>query len=498
MTVEKENQFKDNLLLFVRIGTGILGTLFLVVIISRIIYPFSNGTWEAMNWMPAAHLLEGKNPYAFAFTPPYSMTPYGILHYALTAVGVWLFGFQMWFGRVLSVLGFAVCIISVFKITRKITVDKEAATAACLAGLAMFPAQLWVGIMRPDLVAAGFSFAALWLAFTLEEDKKTSFGHVAAMVFLSLAAFFTKQTFLLATGIIFLRFLQVKKWREAVWFVSAVVILAASLMFLLNYTSSGGYFWQHFTHARRLPFSLEHSARNLIEMLKHPSFFFSVVFLFVFIYHNRKFFSRASRNDLREILRSRELLIFLYFPLSTVWAFLSGGREGAIANYYIEHSFVLAIVCGLIYTNFRRNALPNPALAMIVLLTLGGMFQQMRVLRGEYFRRQVVGYYREMSETAGKFTPPGSRCISIFPELVVRNGCSFEFDDFEEYQGDWSPELRGIFEREVKAGSYAVIIWHNDRLGAQFPNYRFVPMSQKVPEGYYTPHLYVRETPPSE
>ena len=496
MENEKIKRFGGEISPFIRIGIAILGVLILSLSISRLVYPYGVGAWEAFNWMPATHLLEGKNPYAFAFTPPYGMSPYGIVYYALIAVGVQIFGYQIWFGRILSVLAFVVCIWAVVRIVGKLAHGKEVVWFACLAGLAMFPAQIWISVMRSDLIAAAFAFSALALVFTFEEDEKISFWSVSAAVLLSSAAFFTKQTYLLPTGIIFLRFLQLKKWREAVIFAVGLVFLIFGGMFLLNQTSSGGYVWQHFTHAQRLPYSLAQCADVFIEMLKNPTFFFSLVCLIIFAFQNRKFFNRLSRAEAIKIARSPKFLIFGYLLLSFVWSFFSAGRVGGAANYYIENSFLLAIAIGLIFEQFKRNALPNLALAMIFLLTVGGAFQIFRILRGEYFRWQSLSYYQEVFETVGKVVPPGSKCISIEAEMVVWNGCAFNFDDHEEYNGTWSPELIEIFEREIKAGRYAAVLWMDDKFTERFPNYRLIKMSQSLPERFFPIYLYVPEQPP--
>jgi Dolichyl-phosphate-mannose-protein mannosyltransferase len=500
MTIEKENQFNDNLLLFVRIGVGILSVLFLAIIISRIVYPFDTGFVDAFNWMPAAHLSEGKNPYAYAFTPPYSMTPYGIVFYSLLAVGVKLFGFQLWWGKLLSVLALTGCLWAIFNITKRLTENnKEAALFSCLVGLAMFPMQSTIAVIRSsDMIAAAFSLTAFLFTLSLAEDKKTKVWRIFGIALLLCAAFFTKQTALLPIVFISLRFLQTGKWREAALIVSIFAILTAGGIYLLNYTSSGGYLWQHFTHARRLPYSFGDSVRFFIIMLKTPAFFFFGVFLVFFGYRKREIFYKFNRDKLLRVLRSPKSLILLYLAFSLGWAFLSAGRIGANVNYYTESSFVAAIVCGLIYADFKRNALPRWALAMIALFTLGGAFQQARILRGEYFRWESLSYYREMFETVGKLTPPGSLCVSALPEFVVWNGCAFHFDDYSEYREGWSPELREIFEREIKAGNYAVIIWDNDNLQSKFPNYRLVPMSRKKPEKYFTNYLYVPEKSPSK
>jgi 4-amino-4-deoxy-L-arabinose transferase-like glycosyltransferase len=488
--------FADKTSLFLRLGIGILSVLFLLLIISRLAFPFDNGILEAFNWMPAQHVLEGKNPYAFALTPPYSMTPYGAVFYALIAAGQKLFGLQLWWGRTLSILAFAFCLWATTKIAKKLTRDREAAFVTFLTGLAMFPAQFWIGSVRPDLMAFAFVSGALWLIFTrVERDEKTSLWTVAAIVLLSAAAFFTKQTFFFTVGIAFLRFLQLGKRREAVLTVSAFAILTAAGIFLLNYTSGGGYVWQHWTHAQRLTFSWMQVLSEFLKTLKTPVFFFAVIFLFIFIYRKSEILSRKNREKLSGVLRSPELLILFYFSISLGWAFVSSGRVGANVNYYIESSLLLAVICGFIYAGFKRNFLPKLALSMIILFTLGGAFQLARILHGEYFRWQSVGYYREVLERAAKFTPPDGTCVSVAAELAVWSGCRFHFDDFSEYEHGWSPELREAFEKEVKTNRYAAILWYDDSLQTRFPNYRLVPMSQSAPERSFPVYLYVPASP---
>jgi 4-amino-4-deoxy-L-arabinose transferase-like glycosyltransferase len=487
--------FADKFSLCARLGIGILSVLFLFLIISRLAFPFDNGILEAFNWLPAQHILEGKNPYAFPLTPPYSMTPYGAVFYALLAAGQKLFGFQLWWGRLLSVAAFAFCLWAITAITKKITGSREAARVTFLAGLAMFPAQFWIGSVRPDLIAIAFVGGTLWLIFTqLEKNKKTSNRVIAGIVLLATAAFFTKQTFFFTFIITFLRFLQLGKKRGAIWTISIFTFAAAAGIFLLNYTSDGNYLWQHWTHARRLTFSWRQVIDEFLRILKTPVFSLALVFLLVFIFRKRKFLFQISREKFSGVLRSPELLIFFYFLVSLGWAFTASGRVGANVNYYIESSLLLAMLSGFVYGYFRRRALPKAALAMIILFTLGGAFQLARILHGEYFRWQALGYYREIFDRTAKFTPPGSTCVSVAAEMVVWNGCAFHFDDFSEYEHGWSPVLRETFEREVKTNRYAVILWYDDSLQSRFPNYRLVPMSQNAPERSFPVYLYVPAT----
>jgi hypothetical protein len=490
----QKDSFEYNLSFIIKTGTGILGFLLVSIIVSRIIYPFDIGHLEAFNWMPATHLLEGKNPYAFAFTPPYSMTPYGIVYYALLAIGVKLFGLQLWWGRILSVLAFAVCVWAVIKITKKLTGNKEAVWFAFLVTLALFPAQAWIAMVRSDLIGLAFAFAAVCLIFDSGKDAPVRLGRLAVVILLSVAALFTKHTLLLPIGIIFLRFLQLDKWREAVIFCAAVLALTAGGMFFLNYTSGGGYVWQHFTHAQDLPFDTEKLINEVRRVVTAPTAIVFGIFLLIFAYRKRAFFNWKERAELINKLRSPKLLVLFYLFISFTAAVISSGRVGANTNYYLENSFVIAIAGGLIYEDFRQKASPKLAFAMIVLMIAGGVFQLVRIERGEYFRWQAYPYYREISDTAKSFAPSGSTCFSVFAELVARGGCQFYFDDYGEYIGDWSPELRAIFEREVSAGRFAVIIWKKENFQEEFPNYELKPMSQPVPERFFPVYLYVRKT----
>ena len=478
----------------VKAGTGILAAFLFSLVVLRILYPFDLGYLEAFSWMPATHLLEGKNPYAFAFTPPYSMTPYGIVYYALLAAGLKLFGLELWWGRLLTTLAFAVCLWAVAKITGKLTERREAVWVACLVGLALFPGQAWIAVLRSDFIALACAFAAVALAWTFEKDKPAGAARFAAVLFLSIAAVFTKHTNLLPVGIIVLRFWQLNKWRAGIVFGALFSICAALGMFLLNYTSDGGYFWQHFAHAQRLPFTGEKLAAEIFTIITAPTSVVFLIFLLVLVYRKRAFLAPRNGTEFLSLLRSPQLLIWFYFLLSFIAAMISAGRVGANVNYYLENSLVAAIASGLIYDEFRKNAYRKTALAMIVLFVLGGAFQLMRFARGEYFRWQSLAYYREISETSAGFAPAGSICFSVYVELVARNGCQFYFDDYGEYIGDWSPELSAIFEREVKDGRFAVVIWKTDDFQATFPNYELKPMTQKVPQRVIPVYLYVRKT----
>lgn len=497
MTIDDKSRrsFSDfDAALVARAGIAILGLALLAIAVSRIIYPFDTGNAEALSWIPAGRLFAGENPYAFAAAPPFIMSAYGVVYYAIIGVGVKLFGLQIWSGRLLSVVGFVVCLWAAAKITRRLTANREAVYATVLAGLALFPMQMWIGLMRSDLMAAAFASAALALCFTVGEKDRLKFHRLAAIIVFAALAFFTKHTYSLPACFIFLRFLQIGKRRGAFSFAAAFAVIIGAGIFLLDYTSSGGYIWQHFVHARHLPFGYDNLRANLPFGFKLPAYLIFLIFLLIFLYGKREFSGagETKRTQIAALLRSPRLLILMYFAASFATAFVSSGRVGANVNYYIENSFSAIIICGLIYDWLRRIGAARLSFALVALLAASGAFQLAQIGRGEYFRWQSLAYYREIFRRVGDITAasPEKVCVSVAPELVVWNGCALEFIDYEEYDKGWSPELERIFAREMETGRFAAIVWHNDTLQTRFPNYRLVRTAEKPPGRFSVVFLY--------
>ena len=109
------------------------------------------------------------------------------------------------------------------------------------------------------------------------------------------------------------------------------------------------------------------------------------------------------------------------------------------------------------------------------------VFQATRVIRGEYFRWQALPYYREVSRKVAEITPPGSECLSVYPELVHEAQCAARFDDFAEYSSGWSPKLNEIFKSELASGRYKTVVWSRDDFAAEFLNYHLVEVLAPPP-----------------
>lgn len=100
----------------------IVSACFLIGIgISRIAYPFDYGGYEAGIWAPADLSIHGINPYktSLTLTPPYIMSPYGIVYYLTVGLGINCFGLQFWFARIISVICAAICALCLRRLTYK-------------------------------------------------------------------------------------------------------------------------------------------------------------------------------------------------------------------------------------------------------------------------------------------------------------------------------------------------------------------------------------------
>lgn len=87
-----------------------LALLLIAISVSRTIYPFDVGHFEACVWTPALLSAQGENPYAYATQEPFVMAPYGYLYYLTVGTGLRQFGWQFRFGRALTVLSAAVAL----------------------------------------------------------------------------------------------------------------------------------------------------------------------------------------------------------------------------------------------------------------------------------------------------------------------------------------------------------------------------------------------------
>lgn len=468
---------------------AIFFVMLLCIALSRIFYPYDIAN-EALNWTPSQLIFNGNNPYGFAMKPPFVMAPYGVVFYLVIGVGIKFFGFQFWFGRTISLFSVLICAYCAARIVFALTKEKRVCYVAITALLASLPFQGWLAAQRPDALSMAFSAIALMFVFELNDKENVTYKKLLLIIILFTLTIFTKHTILLPIFIAVLRLLQMKKIKQAIALLFGLFIITSVSIFLLNKTSDGGYIWQHFTHANRLPFDYGATFTLIMIILKTPSTWIYIVIISFCAYY----LFNSDSLKVNSIFSSPKWLIAFYALIAFVFAFVTASRFGAATNYYLETLFVVSILIALCWeklSSYRQLRLTYSI--VIILLAAAGSFNLVRAARIEYYRWQELPYYNEMVERLNKLVPPKSVCISVNPELVTSGGHEYHFDDWAEYAENWSPELNKIFRERISEKRYAAIIWHTSQVNDEFKGYRLIKMSQPMPQKHYPVFLFVRE-----
>lgn len=478
-----------------------LALLLAALSVSRLTYPFDLGHFEACVWTPSLMSAQGENPYAFATREPFVMAPYGYFYYLLVGVGLRVFGWQLWFGRALTVVAAVVCVVCIAKIAWALTRERRAATLAVIFFLSTNVLFHWIGVHRPDLLAMAFSFSALALVFT-SRDEPDRIGWRALMVVALLAsAFFFKQTALLPIAVAVARYLQLGKFRLAMTVLAGVAAICSSIALALNATSDGGYFWQHLTLMRQTPQNYDWALKWFIAIFKSPSTWIGLAVVYGAVVSRFGWapfrIAPLKRERLISLLRSPGALLLAYFVAAFTFAFITSARVGAYINYYLEALIVLAIIVALSWKQVPAGRFGGWSrylyVAVICLFALSGEVEFWRLYHAESFRYRSEAYYREIVETLAREVPPQSTIISVHPELAIASGHNYHFGDFLQYGDGRSEQLRETLQREISSGRYAAIVW----VQADSPmmkGYRLAPMKNTTHEKYYPVYLFLRDS----
>ncbi len=503
----------------------VLGVLLFGISVSRLIYPFDVGHFEACIWTPALLSAQGENPYAYATREPFVMAPYGYFYYLAVGVGLRFFGWQFWFGRGLTVLAAVVCVFCIASIARAITSDRRAVTIGVLWFLSTITLFHWIGAHRPDLIALALAFAALALVFAGRDARDRIGLRTLLVIALLTSAVFFKQTALAPIAVVVARYWQSGMIRQAGAVICGVGLLGAVIAAALELSSGGGFLWQHFTLMRHTPHDYADALHWVASLLKSPSTWIASGLIVAAVVRRFDPAVFSSRLNFKKWLRSPECLVGCYLIIALVFAFITSARRGAYINYYLEASMVGAIAVAMAWrqlvsderygtgsgsdlvfpnTAFGEGArsLPLPVPyrlarrwlhpAIPILLMLAGAFEFSRMARAESYRWRSLPYYREVVETLAREVSAEDLSISVHPELVLAAERKFHFGDWIQYQDGRSAELQRIYDEAISSKRYAAIITLGGK-GDRLSGYRLAPMKRAAHEKYYPVFLYLRD-----
>ena len=462
-----------------------------VISISRIIYPYDVGQYEAGIWAPSSLAANGNNPYDMSLTDqePYTMSPYGIIYYVVVGLGIKLFGLQFWFARALSFLCAIVCSLCIAKLVYSHTKNSNMVILGTILFIGQFPVQFWVGVQRPDMLALAFSLVSLTIALT-SNPKNISLLSVIMQATLISAAILVRQTCVVPVLIISLWYLSHKAYFKLFAFLSSLLIVISAVVFGLDHTSAGGYLWQQFILPGSIGKDYPFGFRKLISFVTAPITISSLV-LWVLFYINtkddRQGKTKDSGDDFRGSLYRNLLLIYTLFAL--LLAMITASRQGANINYYLEVAAAMSIVIPLYGAKMNQES-RTKRIYPIILLIVGFSFsiRGMQVCSGEYYRWKSKGYYDEIVSVIKDKTKKEEPSYSQYPELITSAGRKYFFNDFVQYLGR-APQQHIIYNKVLESGKLAAIVTINDTPPIGYYRYK---LSTPLPDRYFKTYLYLR------
>lgn len=477
-----------------QVGLVIVLVTTLAITLSRLVYPYDTGHYEAQIWAPSQLISSGHNPYnlEWAKNPPYVVSVYGPFYYLTIGLGITVFGEQLWVGRLLtdlSVIGVCLCL---WTLALRLTSSKRLASLAVIAFVAQFSLQAWVGMQRSDfpalaLAMIGLTYPAKALLSEIPDQRLLSSRMIVAGLMFSASAL-SRQTSFMPILLLIILGLWKRQWRSTVYCAGIFAMTTGITVYLLNVGSDGGFVKQLFL----IPASLEKRPDVLLAHLQGLAMAPASWVLFgtlclsgLTILHRYGF-----RPNKISAIQMEEELFYLaavggYAIVALAIAMLTSSIPGSNVNYYLEAFVFLALFLSLslkIAGNLKRYGLVCMLLAVSCLPTAA------RVIRGEYFRWQALPYYQEIVERLGREIDKDQVCFSVYPELAVAANRTYYFSSDVPYDGR-SPELRAVYEHVLKSGDLAAIISHSSVAPA---GYTRVELARAAPSKFYPVFLHVR------
>jgi hypothetical protein len=298
---------------------------------------------ESLFILHAADLSEGKPLYTDFRHPPYNVTQYTPLHYAILAVLKRIFSLDLqqlfYFGRRL-ILTSAVWIgIGIFLHGKKETAGNSLSFIAAFLFLGSYVLWPFACTNRPDVLAVLLSIAAVLLI----TRNKNLFVAVVLLVL----AFYAKQSFLSAPAAIALYFLINRQFPRLIQFIATYVVVTSSIWIWLH-VSTNGMSTLNLVEANLAPMKLQNIRLVCGQFLQQAAL--PMILSFAALTKDR-----------------RKELIPIYFGVSMIWAILTSAKLGSNTNYFIEP---LAAGCLLIPGYLKQEHRPALLAAIFVILAI--------------------------------------------------------------------------------------------------------------------------------
>ncbi len=213
------------------------GAAAVLVAVSYLSFPFQTHHWGEWDVLYQSILASrGTLPYLLGDLTQATSIPYQFLFPYLCALPVLVFGPELWIGRAISMVSFAISAVLIIRILRRYRLPRKARFIGIIL-VAVIPAATQYSLFKFHPNALCIALGMLSLALIPRRGTPLSWAPAFAA---AIASFFAKQT-----GIVFLTALSISalwqfKWRAA-FLIAPVAAVIAGISLTLNHFSQGTY-----------------------------------------------------------------------------------------------------------------------------------------------------------------------------------------------------------------------------------------------------------------
>ncbi len=397
---------------------------------------------------------------------PYTISNYPPFYLLVQAPFVWLFGPELWYGRLISLASVAATALFVALTLFTLTRDRIAAMAAGLTFPAIPYVLRWSSLGRVDLLGLALSWAGLFAVVRWPGRRRA----IVAAALLFVAAVLTRQTYVLAAPLTAFVWLLVQGQRRRALELAGLSCGLGLVSFAaLNVATDGGFFLNTVT-ANINDFRWERVSFNALGAgLACP----------LLLLGGLAFAWRAPRDR-------AWWLVVPYLALSVPSALLVG-KVGSDVNYLLELSAALCLATGALIAWQRERPRLRALLISLLALQVLALAQSSLVPSG--LQDYVVDQEREVRQLSRIVAgAEGPVLTDEHMGLLPLNGKRIQFQPFEMTQlsrdGSWKQD-RAV--ETIQSEEYAVVMMWEPPFAKDIKQDRWTPEMLGAIDAHYEP-----------